>query len=293
MDTDYLDHSVTITRDHERVWPRYERMGFLLSPVSRHRVTTVEGGDWVPSCTANRCAYFGESFIELIGIVDEHAPDPWRVRPLIDGGFQGLRGVSFGFGDSAVALRRLRAAGLESGAGVTDLTRPVDTPDGPRLMRARAVHVDRTATPEGIVHISEHLTPHYLHQPRLLRHPNGATHLDGVLLAVPDDELTDYLDRYAAILDRPARPRGARQVFELRVGGLEVVAASALEAVLPGVEVPRLPWFAAQAVAVNDLDAARRLIETNGLPVRPVPDGFLVNDADTAVLFRLRRTQCR
>lgn len=74
--TDYLDHSVFITRDYEKVWARYEELGFTLSPASRHRIAVAEGEPPVLGCTANRCAYFGENFIELIGVVDENARDP-------------------------------------------------------------------------------------------------------------------------------------------------------------------------------------------------------------------------
>jgi len=286
MDTDYLDHSVTITRDHDAVWRRYERLGFTLSPVSRHQVTVTADGPMVFSCTANRCAYFGESFIELIGVTDADAPDPWGVLPLIDGKYQGLRGLSFGFGDSRVALRRLRVAGLESGAGITELERPVDTPEGRRTMRARAVHVDRARTPEGIVHVGEHLTPQYLHQPRYLAHPNGARHLDEVLLVVADDEIDAYVQRYAALLDRPAKPDGARRIFRLRTGGMALVPVSALDTVLPGATVPMLPFFAAHTVAVDDLDTARRVIDDHEIATRPVPGGFAADAHGTGVIFR-------
>lgn len=284
-DTDYLDHSVTITRDYGAVWELYDRLGFTLSPPSRHRVTITAGGPMVPSCTANRCAYFGESFIELIGIVDEQAPDPWRVLPLLER-YEGLRGVSFGLGDSEAALRRLRAAGLESGAGVTRLERPVDTPDGPRTMRARAVHLDRAKTPEGIVHAAEHLTPELVHQPRYLGHPNGARRLDGVLLVVADDQLDGYVDRYAAILARSATEDGPRRVFALRSGRMEIAPASAMEALLPGMTAPAPPFFAAHAVAVDDLDAARRLVESSGVATRSTPDGFFADAHGAAVVFR-------
>lgn len=286
QDTDYLDHSVVINRDFATVWDAYERLGFLLSPESRHKVTVSDDCELVPSMTGNRCAYFGESYIELIGIVDETCPDPWGVIPLIDGKYEGLRGVSFGFGSSESALRRLRELDLESGAGITDLQRPVDTESGSGLLRARVVHVTRARTPEGIMHISEHLTPEYVHQPRYLSHPNGARSLDGVLLAVPDNELESYVDRYAAILGRRPSIEGERRRFGLRAGAMEIVPGSALEAVLPGHDAPMLPFFAGQAVTVASLDDARRLITANGLRVADCHDGFFVDVAGSAVIFR-------
>lgn len=287
MRADYLDHSVVITRRYEQLWARYEELGFTLSPVSRHKVTAVAGGPLVPSCTANRCAYFGESFIELIGIVDDTAPDPWQALPLIER-HEGLRGASFGFGDSDVALAHLRAAEL-AGSGVLTLQRPVDTPDGPRTMRARSVHVDRAKTPEGILHTAEHLTPEYVHQPRYLTHANGARYLDAVLLVVDDAEVDAYRDRYAAMLGGAGDGNPRRWTYQLRVGRVELLAASALHEVLPGQVAPVLPYFVAQAVVVGDLAVARAVVEGNGIATHDVPDGFLVGAEDTfgaAVIFR-------
>jgi len=78
-----VDHTVFLTRRYEETWRRYEELGFTLSPPSRHFASRTDGGELVPSCTANRCAYFGGSFLELIGIVDEEAGDPWRVLPIL------------------------------------------------------------------------------------------------------------------------------------------------------------------------------------------------------------------
>lgn len=291
MTADYLDHSVVITRQFEQVWERYEELGFTLSPASRHKVTAVAGGPMVPSCTANRCAYFGESFVELIGIVDDAAPDPWRVLPLIDdtkNGYQGLRGASFGFGDSEAALAHLRAAGL-AGSGVLSLQRPVDTPDGPRTVRARSVHFDRTKTPEGILHTAEHLTPEYVHQTRYLTHANGARYLDAVLLVVEDGELESYRERYSAMLGLAGEGDSRRWTFQLRVGRVELIAACVLGEVLPGERAPVLPFFAGQTVVVGDLGHARKVVEGNGVATQDLPDGFFVRAEDAygaAVIFR-------
>ena len=286
-DTDLVDHSIMITREYGEAWARYGELGFTLSPESRHRVTTEAGGPLVPSCTANRCAYFGESFIEVIGIVDDTAPDPWDVLPLVDR-YGGLHGASFGFGDSTSALARLRSVGLAS-SGVLSLQRPVDTPDGPAVVRARSVHIDRAKTPEGILHTAEHLTPQHVHQPRFLRHPNGARYLDSVVLVVADDEGGAYVDRYAAMLGRQSTSDGPARVFRLRVGSVRIVPVSALADVLPGEAVPALPYFAAVGVGVADVDAARDLVKGNGIPTHDLPEGFFVSAADAfgaAVVFR-------
>jgi hypothetical protein len=266
-----IDHTVFLTRKYDETWQRYEQLGFTLSPPSRHFAAATDKTEPVPSCTANRCAYFGESFLELIGIVDEAAGDPWRVLPILDDRGDGLHGCSFGCDDSAEAERRLREAGLST-SGVLRLQRDVELPEGTRTARFRSVHISRDRTPEGILHTAEHLTPEYVHQPRYLDHPNGARAVAGIVLVVPDDEVGAYQQRYDVITN------GQRLV--------DIIGVSDLDAVLPG-ELPRkLPYFAAHGVVVADLAKARKLIEEH-VPTTTRDRGFFVRaeDAEGAAVY--------
>ncbi|MFF1609580.1 VOC family protein [Amycolatopsis sp. NPDC058278] len=271
-----IDHTVFLTRNHADTWRRYEQLGFTLSPPSRHFASRTGSGALMPSCTANRCAYFGGSFLELIGIVDETAGDPWRVLPLLDARGDGLHGCSFGVDDSDAAERRLREAGLST-SGVLKLQRDVELPEGTRTARFRSVHISRDRTPEGILHTAEHLTPEYLHQPRYLGHPNGARAVAGILLVVPDDEVGEYQRRYDVI-----------------TGGhtpVDIAGVSDLDAVLPGETPRKLPYFAAHGVVVADLAAARKLIEEH-VPTTTHDRGFFVRAEDAfgpAVYFEEAR----
>ncbi|RSD19610.1 VOC family protein [Amycolatopsis eburnea] len=266
-----IDHTVFLTRDYAETWRRYEELGFTLSPPSRHFASRTGDSEPVPSCTANRCAYFGDSFLELIGIVDEAAGDPWRVLPILDARGDGLHGCSFGVVDSAAAERRLREAGL-SDSGVLKLQRDVELPEGTRTARFRSVHIGRDHTPEGILHTAEHLTPEYIHQPRYLGHPNGARGVAGILLVVPDAEVAAYRDRYAVIT-------GEKRLVDIE-------GVSDLDAVLPGETPKALPYFAAHGVVVEDLSKARKLVEAH-VPTITRPGGFFVRaeDAGGAALY--------
>ncbi|MCR6481375.1 VOC family protein [Amycolatopsis sp. OK19-0408] len=266
-----IDHTVFLTRNYEATWQRYEQLGFTLSPPSRHFASASDRGEPVPSCTANRCAYFGGSFLELIGIVDETAGDPWRVLPILDARGDGLHGVSFGVDDSEEASRRLAEAGLST-SGVLKLQRDVELPEGTRTARFRSVHISRDRTPEGILHTAEHLTPAYVHQPRYLSHPNGAQGVAGIVLVVPDHERTGYQQRYDLIT------RNEHLV--------DIVGASDLDTVLPGEPVKTTPYFAAHGVLVADLAKARKLIEEH-VPTTTRGTGFFVRaeDAEGAAVY--------
>jgi hypothetical protein len=259
-----IDHTVLLTRHYDETWRRYEELGFTLSPPSRHFASRTDGGELLPSCTANRCACFGGSFLELIGIVDEEAGDPWRVLPILDARGDGLHGCSFGVDDSEEAERRLREAGLST-SGVLSLQRAVELPEGTRTARFRSVHIRRDRTPEGILHTAEHLTPEYVHQPRYLGHPNGARAVTRVLLVVPDDEVAAYEERYTVITGGPPL--------------VDIVGASDLDAVLPGETAKEPPYFAAHGVAVADLAHARKLVEQH-VPTTTHDLGFFVRAED-------------
>ncbi|GGT60848.1 VOC family protein [Actinomadura citrea] len=273
-----LHHTGIVVRDLGLLERTYISLGFTLSPRSRHLLNERPGKPPVPGCTANRCALFGGAYIELLGIVDESAPDPWHTKAMVDQ-YEGFRLLNFDTDDAEAADRRLTGAGLRT-SGVLDLERDVDTEEGTRTMRARAVHLDPRSTPEGYVGIAQHLTREYVHQPRYLRHPNGARALEAVLIVVDDAGLDAVVSRYAAILQTSPVRRGHLTVVELAEGRLELVRASDAERALPGEPVPAASYPAAMTIAVDDLAAARTLVENGGTATRTVGGGFFVSARD-------------
>jgi hypothetical protein len=136
---DYLDHTVVLTDDLDAAAARFRDLGFIVSPPSAH-VAADGPGAMRPTGTANRCAYFGESFIELLGTV----PASSGVRnPLA--AYRGLH-LTLGCGDVEVVARRWRADGLCS-SDLWHMQREVDTEYGKRTVRATSVRVDLDLTP--------------------------------------------------------------------------------------------------------------------------------------------------
>ncbi|MGH3376120.1 MAG: VOC family protein [Actinoallomurus sp.] len=273
-DIDRIDHSVLYTTDMDATASTYEALGFTLSPLSMHMGSARPGGEREPMGAGNRCALFGRTYLELLGLFGDGSVDPWNIRPLI-AQYEGLHGCSFGCADAGVVEKRLREEGLSS-SGVLPLQRDVEGPDGVVTARFQAIHLDRGLTPEGLIHIAHHETPELIHQPRYLEHANGATHLHSVLLVVDDAELEATVARYARTLNTEPVAEGPLRVLPLPVGRMEIVGASAFRQVLPGEPVPALPYMAGQAVVVKDVGAARVLVEGNGFTVRELPGGFFV-----------------
>ncbi|MET7461140.1 VOC family protein [Nonomuraea sp. NPDC005501] len=276
-DIDRIDHSVLYTTDMDATAAAYEALGFTLSPLSMHMGSDRPGGERRPMGAGNRCALFGRTYLELLGLYGDGSVDPWNIRPLI-AQYEGLHGYSFGCTDIETAEKRLRTAGLSS-SGVLPLQRDVDTLDGVESARFQAVHLDRALTPEGLIHAAYHLTPELIHQPRYLEHANGATGLYSVLLVVDDADLEPTVARYALILATEPTIEGPVHVLPLPLGRVEVVAVSAFRAMMPGEPVPALPYMAGQAVSVRDVQAARDLVEGNGFTTGDIPGGFFVGAA--------------
>jgi catechol 2,3-dioxygenase-like lactoylglutathione lyase family enzyme len=236
-------HTGIVTHDLDALAARYRALGFTVSPRSRHLLSVAPGEPPVPGCTANQCVYFGNAYIELLGIVDDTAPDPWHSREM----GTGFRLLNFETEDAdALDLSGVAAS------GVLDLERDVE---GGGTLRARAVHVDPRSTPEGYVGIAQHLTREYT---RGVAHPNGAVGLAAVRIAAAD--FTATVDRYARILGAAPAP-----VFTVGDARLEIVRGP----------VSRL---AAMTIAVADLAHARRVVEEGGNRTETTEDGFSVDD---------------
>ncbi|MFE7744597.1 VOC family protein [Nocardia sp. NPDC057455] len=280
-----IHHTGILTRDLDGLERRYLDLGFTLSPRSRHLLSAQPGEPPTPGCTANRCALFGGAYLELLGIVDEAAPDPWHTKAMADE-YEGFRLLNLETGDAESARRQLAAAGVPA-TGVLDLERDVETEDGIRTVRARAVHVDPRATPEALLGIAQHLTREYVHQPRYLSHPNGARAIAAVLIVAADAEFDAIVERYSRISAVPAVGKGPLTVVEMGTGRLELVRASEAAAVLPGEPAPAPSYLAAMTIAVHDLAVARDVIGNAGVPLRETDEGFFVSarDAYGAGLF--------
>ncbi|GGZ19132.1 VOC family protein [Streptomyces poonensis] len=270
-----IHHTGILTRDLDGLERTFLSLGFTLSPRSRHLLGGRPGQAPVPGCTANRCALFGGSYIELLGIVDESAPDPWHTRAMADE-YEGFRLLNLDTDDAEAAHRRLDDAGLRT-SGVLGLERDIDTEEGPRTVRARAVHLDPSTTPEGYVGVAQHLTRRHVHQPRWLGHPNGARGLGAVWIVADDAECDAVTNRYSRILRTAPGREGPLTVLDASAARLRIVRASDAEEVLPGEPAPASSYLAAMTVVVEDVDDARKVVEGGGTVTRPTGAGFFVS----------------
>lgn len=243
-----LDHLGCIVRDLAAGAARWERLGFTLSPVSRQRGAVPGAQGMQPWASANRCAIFRQGYLELIGLVDPSAHNPWE-RFLAR--FEGLHLLALrcANADATYAALAPRAPFL---APPVQRERVLEVDGAERTMRFRNIFSRDADCPEGRYIVIEHQTPEYLWQPKFLQHENGAQALTAATVVADDPGVANgthtCVGRLAALEGVPAVVSTAE--FASRYGWR-----------------PQSPAFAAVTVSFADLDRTARMMETRGIPL--------------------------
>lgn len=250
-----LDHVGAIGRDLAAAARRWERLGFTLSPLSRQRGAVPGQPGMHPWATANRCAVFERGYLELIGIVDPAAHNPWQ--RFIDR-FEGLHLLALRCDEATAAYARLshRATFL---APPVERERKLTYRGEERTMRFRNIFSRDDECPEARYIVIEHQTPELLWQPELLTHENGARALEAAVLVADDDRVRQ---RVAALGDVVSVLGTAD--FEGRYGWR-----------------PSTPSLAAITVSFADLGRTLGLLEARGIALRRAGDEIWLPPAET------------
>ncbi len=289
-----LDHVGVAARDLPPLLAQYQRLGFDLSPLAQQSGKRTPDGQVELFGSGNRCAFFRHGYVELIGILDPalypNAVDQFVAR------YRGLHIAAFAMADAEANLARLRAGGLAI-PGVAYLERPVEA-GGPTARFARLPFPD---APEGRVQLITHLTPELVWQDRWMNHANKVEALEALVLVAANPAETAA--RFSRLTGLPMVPDPAGG-FLLELPGMAGAAGpnapvlrtsvrmlppAALDAVLPGVTAPTLPFMAGMVLRTSDGNTAARQVLA-GLPVREMPGGALLvppeHAGGAAILFR-------
>ncbi|MEU8400048.1 VOC family protein [Nonomuraea sp. NPDC048892] len=308
-DVNGLHHVGHIVRSINEAMELYRRLGFSVSAP----VHPVLPGAAEAFGVANAHVHFPGDFIELVTVIGDgsHLPAGARAIPLevpeerraglaaairvavanIAAFAERFEGVHIMIADTADldgVASRLAAGGVVHG-GVHAVQRPVETGAGVTMEAARYLEISDPdlgpgRVPEGRIGFAENLPEgsSLAH----VEHPNGATGLAECVLCVDDAALSEVERRYATYFGRRAAPGRA----DVEPAGVTVVAASALDEVLPGERPVALPAFVAYAVTVRDVAAAERLLLDNGVPVARTAGGEVFVPAGAAlgvaIIFR-------
>lgn len=260
----FLDHVGWFVADLDAAAETFRRLGFAIHDESLHMNADAEGRR-VPAGTANRLVTTDIGYLEVLA----QRSDTPLGRQLAAGvaRYEGLHLVAFGHADVPGRAPLLAEGGFRP-LDPVNLRREMETEQGPTTFAFTVLRVPPDTMPEGRIQWCAHLTPESVWRPALMRHANAADALTGALFVVAD--VAEALDRYARFTAKPALRRDGAGTIDLDRGALMFAEPAAAERLLPGIEVPSLPFGAAVAMRSRDLDATRNALASGG--VRPVLD---------------------
>lgn len=254
-----LDHVVIAVRDLDAAAETFRQLGFTLS----------ERGEHAQWGTANCCAMFGDSYVELLAARAEGEPAD-RIRAFT-AQREGLMALAFGTRDAAADARRLELA------APAELSRTIPTGNGPALARFQIAKLPVEASPGAESFLCQHLTPEILRQPGWTDHANTACGIASVTAQVADPvSLMGDWDR----LIGPARSTATDETVTVHTGrGLVFLCRPEdLDQLHPEAEdepTPPPPALVALTITVANTDDAAAVLRGNGIPYSRDPSGSL------------------
>src|SRR5581483_8238101 len=252
-----VDHAVVMVRDLDKAAEGWRQLGFTVSPRGTHSAHMGTG---------NYTVMLDPDYIELLGVLaptEHNAP----ARALLESR-EGIERVAYTATDAAAGAEEIRARGYEP-LGPNDFERPVTLPDG-RLSAAkfRTFQWPVKEAPAGMrIFACQHKTRETVWIPELMRHANGAKHLEQVLLVAPDpSKEAAHLSR---LTDREPRKEADGAIAVPSGAGradFAFMTPQQLSARYPGVSLTGLPERgAAGLVIAADLAKAEKTLGTAGI----------------------------
>ncbi len=247
----FLDHVGHFVRDRDAASAALVRAGFAPTPVS-----VQSNPDGTPTGTGNVTAMFSRGYIEML-FTTADTPLAREFEASI-AGHAGVHLAAFSIADAEGTHTRLGNAGFAM-RPLVQFQRPVDTLDGPGVAAFSVVRLERGAMAEGRIQLLAHRTEDTVWQTRWLSHPNGALGLTDLLIVSAD--VTEATSRFERFSGHSARPTTFGRTIQLDRGRIEIVTETAFAALIPEIEVPRLPFMGAYAIRIASLRATEELMD--------------------------------
>ncbi|RAI39309.1 VOC family protein [Rhodoplanes roseus] len=255
----FLDHVGHFAADRGAAGEALARAGFAPTPPSV-QVNPGPDGSAAPAGTGNVTAMFARGYVEVLF---KTADTPLgRQLDSALARYPGVHLIAFAVADAAAHHARLSASGMPM-QPLVSMQRPVETVDGPDIAAFTVARLSPGVMPEGRIQMLTHRTEHTVWQPRWLSHPNGATALLDVVIAV--DDTTEAAARFSRYLGRPAIGVADGATIALERGRVQIVTPAAYQELTGGPPPPALPFIGAYALAVASLDALKARLSHAGI----------------------------
>jgi Glyoxalase-like domain len=265
----FLDHVGHFVRDGEAARRALERCGFVPTPISIQSNPDPAGG-MVPTGTGNVTAMLSRGYLEVLFRTSD-TPLSRELAAAV-GRHAGVHLAAFAVPDAAKAHRRLATDGFR----VRDLVRmerPVETASATARAAFTIARVAPEAMPEGRIQMLTHHSEQAVWQERWLKHPNSATALIDVVIAVAD--VGEAAERFARFTGRAPTPTPGGALLRLDRGGVYLVTHDRATERLPEVPVTALPFILGYAMKVESLAAAETAVDRAELEWRAIDDGIV------------------
>jgi catechol 2,3-dioxygenase-like lactoylglutathione lyase family enzyme len=268
-----IDHLVLAVRDLDAARATYERLGFTLTPVSRH-----------PFGTGNSLVQMQGSYVELLAIADAAAIAESSGQHFSFAAFnrdylksrEGLSMLALQSHDAATD----RAEFARDGLPVYEpfrFERIAKGPDGTE----RKVAFSLTFTSDARVHGAagffscQHHHPENFWRSEFQNHANGALQVvSAVMVARDPADFHIFFTYFTGQHDIMSTSLGTS--FALGRSSIDVFSPVAFRAFFGEDSGPDPRRFMAYRVAVRDVVAARALLEANGVPFTELSGGLVV-----------------
>ena len=291
---DILHHVGLINTNLNTLSQQFERLGFLLTPVSTPKIIIEPGGLPVALGAGNRHAIFEKNFLELLGIVD---PNRWESMPKDKLGpynielplkrYEGLHVMHFGTDHIELVKQRFGEQEIPC-SEVKYFQRNVQTEKGEQTMKARTITFPMETVAEGLVQVAQTDTPELVFQPRYMVHPNGAIRLTEHLLCCENP--AEVAGKYEKLTGhRCVEIKRGYFVIDMGNSKIIVIAPEHLAEIVPDYVPPVLPFMAAFTIQTSDLQLARNALLENKVRFIEKDGDIIVHPDDAggcAVIFR-------
>ncbi len=256
----FLDHIGHFVPDPRAASRALARAGFAPTPLSVQTQPDPAGGPPRLTGTGNVTAMLGRGYIEVLFKTADtplgQELDAAMAR------YAGIHLVAFGVADAGSAHARLRQEGFRV-RPLVEMQRPVETVAAPGIAAFTVARLEPGEMPEGRIQLLTHHTEPMVWQPRWLTHPNGATGLTSVIVAVGD--VDEAARRFERLTGRQPRQSSLGQSIGLDRGYVELVSAITFSQMLPQVPIPSLPFIGAYGISVGSLEVVERSLRQGGL----------------------------
>jgi hypothetical protein len=291
-DSTFFHHVGLIAHDMDKTIARYQQLGFLFTPLSFPRISLAPGRAPEPFGAGNRTAIFEKNYLEVLAHTDmrlwnQTTPEqrgPYDIdRPLAR--YEGMHVMHFGSYDLVELHNRLVSHHVQC-MDIKPFERNVDTPDGPRMMKAQAFSFPPQANPEGLVQMAQHLTPELVLQPRFMRHANGARLITESIVCAAEPGM--YAEKYSLYTGHDSRMVDGHHEVDFGDSRVTVVSPEQVKSIVPDGVAPAVPSLVGFAVAVAELGHVRELLQRNSVPFREYKGRIIVGASfacGSAVLF--------